>query len=318
MNLDAAATELYGLPLDEFVPARDALAKEAKRQGAADVAARIKGLRKPTHPAWLANQLVRAHRQDVDELVGVGDEMREATADGDGARLRELAARRKEKVDALLAKVAKLNGGKRPSHDAVEALNETLLAATADPGVAAELQVGRLTHPLQHVGFGLPGGGAAQVISLSQARAAREKREDGRGAPPRPSSPAKPRARRADDEDVKDEDAGEGAEDATTARERRLAQQRAEAEREFEEADAAVTEAEEHVGGLETALDERQDALESAEAKVERLLAELEAAKGELENARTGVDDAEEELGEARADLEAARKRRREAKRKLL
>src|SRR5437868_2942872 len=49
---------LYQVPLDEFTAARDALAARLKAAGDAPGAAAIKRLRKPSLPAWAANQIV--------------------------------------------------------------------------------------------------------------------------------------------------------------------------------------------------------------------------------------------------------------------
>lgn len=53
------AHDLYGLPIELFVSERQAVAKELRRQGLRDEAARITGLRKPSVAAWAVNQLVR-------------------------------------------------------------------------------------------------------------------------------------------------------------------------------------------------------------------------------------------------------------------
>ena len=50
------ADELYGLPLAEFTPARDARAKALK---GTEHASRVKALRKPSLAAWVVNLLVR-------------------------------------------------------------------------------------------------------------------------------------------------------------------------------------------------------------------------------------------------------------------
>ncbi|MEA2287422.1 MAG: hypothetical protein QOJ21_3465, partial [Solirubrobacteraceae bacterium] len=52
--------ELYGLPLDAFVPERDALAKELRSDGRREEAAEVKALRKPSVAAWGVNQAVRS------------------------------------------------------------------------------------------------------------------------------------------------------------------------------------------------------------------------------------------------------------------
>ena len=50
------ADELYGLPLAEFTPARDARAKELK---GTDLAPRVKALRKPSTAAWARRSVGR-------------------------------------------------------------------------------------------------------------------------------------------------------------------------------------------------------------------------------------------------------------------
>lgn len=110
MDVDDAVADLYALPPDEFVAARNELAKRAKSEASAQAAARIKALRKPNLAAWVANQLARERRSDVGELVSLGEQMRSATAEQDGKRLRELTLRRKELVDTLLAQATELAG----------------------------------------------------------------------------------------------------------------------------------------------------------------------------------------------------------------
>ena len=56
---------LYGLPLDEFTQARNELARSLRKDGRREEAAEVAGLRKPTPPAWVVNQLVRERRSEV-------------------------------------------------------------------------------------------------------------------------------------------------------------------------------------------------------------------------------------------------------------
>ncbi|WP_129667848.1 hypothetical protein [Phytoactinopolyspora endophytica] len=323
MDVDEAVAELYGLVPDEFVAARNAMAKRAKAENGREAAAQIQALRKPTLAAWLANQLVRQHGADLRELLTVGDDMRDATAASDGQRLRELTSRRKELVDGLLIQARRTaeEAGLRAGDDAVEALNETLLAATADPRAAAQVEAGRLTHPLQHVGFGPFGafGGDADVISLSEVREARGQRTRpadtaaGAGAKVDDGRRAKTKRPKADrDGDKAAEDVEEDAE-----RERRLAREREEAEDELRAAEKAVEAASDRVEAVLTRLDERRRVAERAESEVERLTAELESARRDLDHAQADVHGAEEELDEARSEAEAALRRRQTAKRRL-
>ncbi|NUT32742.1 MAG: hypothetical protein HOV79_06665, partial [Hamadaea sp.] len=152
------ADHLYGLPLEEFTPARQAAAKKARDAGDPDLAKAVTALRKPTVVAWLANQLVREHAAELTPLLDLGAALREATADLDGDQLRRLSAQQHQVVHALVqrAKRTAKASGRPVSEDTARGLEDTLHAALADPGAAAALQAGRLTEGLSRIGF--PGG----------------------------------------------------------------------------------------------------------------------------------------------------------------
>src|SRR5262245_22840428 len=73
MSFDADIDALYQLPLNEFIAARNAL---AKRAGAAAPA--IKALEKPNAPAWAVNQLYWARRGVFDRLAKAAEQLRAA------------------------------------------------------------------------------------------------------------------------------------------------------------------------------------------------------------------------------------------------
>ncbi|WP_053204370.1 hypothetical protein [Jiangella muralis] len=306
MNLDDAADELYALPPDEFVEARNALAKRLKSEGAGDVAARVKALRKPTVAAWLTNQLVRQHGDDVRALADLGERMRQAMSAMDGAALRELTAERKTQVDGLLKAARKVAtaAGQKAGPDLIEAVAASLDAAIADPRAADVLRAARLSHGLEHVGFGAveDDGEAADVISLSDARVARGQRLE---TTRRPRATPAAEAEEPEPEPAAEEPAAEPASD------------HARAEHELEQAEAAVDAAEEQVDDAEAALDDQRRRLGRAQEAVERLTEELAAARRELEQARDDIGAAEDDVEAARRASEAARRRRREAKQQL-
>ncbi len=330
MDVDADITELYSLPLDEFVSARNTLAKRAKKEATAEQAASITSLRKPTTTAWLANQLARAESSTVDELLDLGTDMRAATASRDGARLRELTTRRKEVVDSLLlaARGRAEQAGYGMSDDVRAGLEETLHAALADPEAGESLRTGRLTRGLDHVGFGPvavgdssgggggSGGGSdadgAAVISLNRARSVRNARTA--GAPPERAGyagetqalPAAP----VDGPAADGTGRRHGSDDDRQ-------QRRDEAAGELDQAQSNVAAADDRVDDLAAELDRRRHELDAAEASVERLTSELEAARRDVDQARDGVDTVRSDLGDAERDAEAARARRRSAKQNL-
>ena len=78
MSMVRKASDLYGLPLDEFVKARDTLAKELRKAGKTEAADEVKALRKPSVSAWTVNQLARRYPQELKALVKTGDVSDEA------------------------------------------------------------------------------------------------------------------------------------------------------------------------------------------------------------------------------------------------
>lgn len=284
MDVDEAAAELYGLPLGDFTAARDAMAKEVRSGGDKEAAAQIKALRKPNTAAWLANQLARANRSEIEALVNIGTQMHEATAAQDGARLRELTAERNDVINMLLAAGRKIAGPK-VSADVIESLNQTLMAAVADPESAAELLSGQLTQGLTHVGFGVVSfSEPADVVSLSQARSARE---SAKKASATKSKATRKQAAQAPEKDPKHE---------------------------LAEADAALTAAEEQVAKLRSAFNEREEAVDAAAEEVKRLNNELKTAQTSLDEAQIEVEKVEDELDRARSEVEAASRHRRHLK----
>lgn len=163
VGVDEIADELYGLAPEEFTRARDAAARAATDPVSGKA---IKGLRKPTAPAYAVNRLVRDHRGDVDELVAVGDALRNAMAGG-GGDVRELTEQRRTLVARLTADL--------PVNVQADAA-ATLEAATADPELAAAVRSGRLVKPLRYAGFGaLPDLSEAVAAPLPKRQPAPDK-----------------------------------------------------------------------------------------------------------------------------------------------
>ncbi|MGH8828240.1 MAG: hypothetical protein ACRDVZ_11740, partial [Jiangellaceae bacterium] len=244
--------------------------------------ARIAAMRKPTMAAWWANQLSRREAPAIDDLLGLGDQLRAATAALDGARLRELSPRRHVLVEALLDRAREHAGsaGVRLSDKVAGKLRETLDAAIVDVAAGEAARTGRLVHALRHVGFGVVDetGEPADVVSLTDARAAREKE-------PKPAG--EPAAVRVERQFVK--------------------QRRAEAEVRLAATQAAVTSADSMVDELAERHREGERVVESLKSLVTRLTAELAAAGDELERARSTAQLAERALSDARNQARSAR-----------
>lgn len=92
--------ELADLPPEDFVAARDALAKALKAEGKLTEAAEVKQLKKPTVQAWITDQVRRHHDDVVDVLrdasAAVATAQEQAIASGDRDALKEATAARRD------------------------------------------------------------------------------------------------------------------------------------------------------------------------------------------------------------------------------
>ncbi|MGN6238736.1 MAG: hypothetical protein ACTHNI_03240, partial [Cellulosimicrobium cellulans] len=156
-DTDALVDGLFALPLEQFVVARTAAAKELKASGDAVGAERVARLAKPTVAAWVVNQVARERPDDVAALVSLGDELRDATTDRDRTRIRTLDRLRRERVERVVGELRDAGevAGRAVSATALDRLAETLTAAVMDPDAGALVRAGRLSQALQHVGFGI-------------------------------------------------------------------------------------------------------------------------------------------------------------------
>src|SRR3954462_13460337 len=92
---DPRIGELYGLPLDRFVPERDALAKALRADGDREGAEAVKKLPKPKQPAWAVKIAARDDAAAPEALAGeaqaLHDALEDLLADGEPAGLRQAA-----------------------------------------------------------------------------------------------------------------------------------------------------------------------------------------------------------------------------------
>jgi hypothetical protein len=156
---------LFGVSLEEFTAARNALARELKKAGHAEEAARVLAVSKPSVPVWVINQLARAERVSVGELLDAGDALRRAheRALGEGAAPDAVRDATRKQRDALhqLAEDARhvLKDAGRPATAAtLERVVSTLQAASVDEEGRRLLASGRLTEELEPAGFEAVGG----------------------------------------------------------------------------------------------------------------------------------------------------------------
>ncbi len=299
-DLEAEIDRLYGLPLDEFVKARDELVRALRRADRRPDADRVKGLRKPTVGAWALNQAVRTRRDDLRELLDAGDALRAAQerllAGGDRAELREAGERERELVSRLAEAAVAIGGEAGRSGGLEPRLRATLHAAALDERARAELAAGRFVREREPVALGALAVGepepASEPAKRTRARAgaaSRATRGRGRGRADEPAA-----KRRGDRGEELAELQG------------RVREARAEAE----EAGSTLADAEQDAAGVR----ERADA--AAADRKDAVRAERAARKA-VQGAERAERDARKAVQDADATKRAARKAAQQAQRAL-
>jgi len=282
VDFDTVADELYSLPPEEFTAARGAREKEAKAAGDGDLAGEVHQLTKPNAVGWLVNQLVRRHPAEIQPLIELGNDLRQATAIGSGDRLRELSRLQRRLISALVEEARQLarDEERTVSADTARGVADTLRAALADEAAARQLMAGRLTGALFRSGLA----DDTEPKAAPEAAAPETTAHTAAGHPAAAHTAADPGA-------------GE--------RRRLLRRERAGQERANQLA-AAATDARQQA---QSAVDQAERAVREAAERVESLQAELAAAQ-----AAQAIR--ERELRGARAELRTAQRVEREAGRR--
>jgi hypothetical protein len=290
VDIETVTDELYSLHPNEFTAVRNERAKQAQAEGDKEVAEQIRHLEKPTTSAWLVNLLAREHSEELEPLIDLGRDLREAAADIGADELRQLTRQRHQVVYALVQQARRLGAaqGTKVSDAVATEVQQTLDASLADPEVADVVLAGRLTHPQEYAGFGGPMGGAPGRT----------------GARPSARTAPKPPARR----DGKDKQ----ADVADLAARRRESAQRA-----LDEAERALDQARsEH----EAASREHEGAVaetHTAREAVERLRADLESAEEHVREAARSERSARHHAERTEDALEKAERARERAATRL-
>jgi hypothetical protein len=276
-TLDAEIDRLYQLPLDEFTAARNALAKQAGGE-----AGRVRALTKPSVPAWIVNQLYWRDRKIWDALVAAAENARKvnrAVLGGKSGDVRAANAVHDEAVDvAFKAALALVATSGHPATDATrQAIATTLRALPADE------PPGRLTTPIQPIGFGALAG-----VTVA--------------ASPKKPEPAKKTAHAPQGSAARDS--------AAAAREHTLQKQaEATAARELKDAETTARREEFEKARLERDARRAEATLEKAREAVERAKAELDRAERDAREAAEASRTAAERARKAQEALARVKKR---------
>lgn len=200
-EFEGIAGPLYALPYGEFVAARTAAAKDvgtvdltAAEQRA--LAADVRALPKPSVAAWAVNMMAAHSPEILRELAGLGTSMQAAQDALDAANLRRLAQERRRLLAGAVktAQALAAEHGRAISAAVATEVEQTLRAATADPGAAAAVQSGWLLRALSADGVdvvdlagavAVPGSHAPAATGTGTARGTATVRgtEPGTGAP---------------------------------------------------------------------------------------------------------------------------------------
>lgn len=290
MDADQVTGELYGLEPSQFVRTRDERVRQARAAGDRVLAATIAKLRKPSVAAWLVNLLVRSDREEVEQLLALGEALREAQSSLAGPELRELGRQRHQVVAALARRARRLaaDAGHRVSAGTDEEVQATLTAALADPGVAEQVRSGRLTSALTYEGLGFAAGAAPAAGRPAAA---------GTGGPAKVHDLQRERAQRAERR------AREEAERRARAAEEEVAQ----AQAAVQDAERRAEQVHERLSGAERSVRELEEALAHAREQHEVARREVQEVGERLHREHRALAKAEQRLAAARRELPPGR-----------
>jgi transcription initiation factor TFIIIB Brf1 subunit/transcription initiation factor TFIIB len=168
----APRNPLSQVPPEEFVKARDALARQLRERGENDEAKRVAALRRPNTALWVTNQLGGRAAKDVEALIDSTARARKAQLHGGTEALRDAMHGQREALHRLMAEAHKSAAeiGATLTPDLQRRIQDTLqTAATSAPDA---LRQGAIEHEMSAAGFGALLPGAAAPASKAETRKA--------------------------------------------------------------------------------------------------------------------------------------------------
>jgi hypothetical protein len=258
MSDDSRIDALYQLPLDQFTPARNALAKELKQSS-------VKALEKPNLAAWAVNQLYWQDRALYDRLMRASERLRGEHRKLLSGKVADVHSAEKAYREATRDAVGRIRG-------LLEAAGETLSPATLTAvqetleALPTSERPGRLTRPLKPLGFEALSGATIKPALRIVSKPAVD------------SGAGKQAARGGDDAES---DGPSRKRDL--AKERQLARQR---EKEEQERKERQRQAAKELKAAEAAMLRAEDAVKKAEKTLKELREARDAAVSEYQRAR--------------------------------
>lgn len=275
--IDDIAAELYALPLEEFTATRNARAKQISD---GELAAAVRGLKKPLLAAWVVNLFARERSDELAEALELAGQLREAQEDLDARTLSTLTRQRRALIHALAQQAAELAGsrGEKLTQASSDAVEQTLNAAMFDVDAAAAVASGRLIRPLE----------AGESIDLTEVLAGTRAASAPRASRTTPTDELKARRRRKE------------AERALRGAESELAQ----AERAVDELEHRGSEAGDEAARLDARADELETELARIRNESDRVKRKRDALRDEQAEAQGRADEARSAVAAAQAALD--------------
>lgn len=289
--------DLYAAAPEEFVAARNALAKQLKAAGDKETAAEIAQLRRPPVSAWALNQVARQQPDEIGSLLAAAAELSDALADPAGADLRAVQRAFRGAIETTVRATLDLvsASGRNPSPGLQQAIQATLQAAAVDEGIALALRSGVLAEDEPAPGFlFVESDGAPAAEPTAKAAKAAE--------PATPTKKAAIGGRRRTTAPTPEPTSADTEADRVAARAAARAAERAAAKEQARlEAEEREAERRRRVRLAELRTDAKR-----LEKRADRLEAAAIQAEAAAESARTEADEARSEADAVLRALEAA------------
>jgi hypothetical protein len=159
-KVDQEVDRLFELPLEEFIAARNELARLLKNEGEAAAAEEVKKLSKPNVATWAINQLSRQQKDAVKVLLDAAARLRQAQeralqSGGSGDALRRAQAEERRTIRELTQQAQQIleSTGRPVSSTVLNRVSLTLRAAAVSEAGRTALKAGRLTGEVKSSGF---------------------------------------------------------------------------------------------------------------------------------------------------------------------
>jgi hypothetical protein len=310
-DLDVEIGRLYRRPLDEFISARNDLAKQLRKLGLPKDAEQVRTLAKPTPSAWAVNQLFERAPEKMERLLGTGRRalaaQHEAISGRGVSSLREHIEAGRTLTEELRRRAVEIlaESGRAVSRTLSDRIGTNLQALALSPAAAEEASRGWISRDLDPPGFEVLAGlqvASSPVVDLAARRAEREAK---RAKPERERKEETPAEEPPAEKPPKKSARDNAREERERQRQETVEKARREAEEEKIRRRVEVAQ-----GKLNRARDEAE-ALRKETERLERLAAEArrkaEEATLAASRARDRSDRAAERLARAEEALQEAR-----------